>query len=389
MRALCWNGVNDLAVETVDDPRITNPHDVIVQVRLTTTCGSDLHFINGYLPGMKEGDVFGHEFMGEVIETGSEVTQTSVGARVVVPSFIGCKSCWYCDRDLYSVCDTTNPNAELQQPVFGYPTGGIYGYTHPFGGYQGSHAEYIRVPFGDVNCFAVPEGITDEQALFLSDAVPTGLMGAEFCDISPGDTVAVWGSGGVGVMAAHSARLLGAERVIVIDRFPERLQLARNVVGAETIDYSRVDSVQEALREATGGRGPDSCIDAVGMEGHGTGVQQLYDRAKQLLRLETDRATSLRQAVLACRKGGVVSVLGVYGLTDKFPMGLITNKSLTLRSAQQHGQRYMPRMFDYVLQGDLDPSVLITHDMPLADAVRGYELFKEKKDGCVRAVFRP
>jgi threonine dehydrogenase-like Zn-dependent dehydrogenase len=284
---------------------------------------------------------------------------------------------------------TTNPNAELQQPVFGYPTGGIYGYTHPFGGYQGSHAEYIRVPFGDVNCFAVPEGITDEQALFLSDAVPTGLMGAEFCDISPGDTVAVWGSGGVGVMAAHSARLLGAERVIVIDRFPERLQLARNVVGAETIDYSRVDSVQEALREATGGRGPDSCIDAVGMEGHGTGIQQLYDRAKQLLRLETDRATSLRQAVLACRKGGVVSVLGVYGLTDKFPMGLITNKSLTLRSAQQHGQRYMPRMFDYVLQGDLDPSVLITHDMPLADAVRGYELFKEKKDGCVRAVFRP
>lgn len=389
MRALCWNGVNDLAVETVDDPRITNPHDVIVQVRLTTTCGSDLHFINGYLPGMKEGDVFGHEFMGEVIETGSEVTQTSVGARVVVPSFIGCKSCWYCDRDLYSVCDTTNPNAELQQPVFGYPTGGIYGYTHPFGGYQGSHAEYIRVPFGDVNCFAVPEGITDEQALFLSDAVPTGLMGAEFCDISPGDTVAVWGSGGVGVMAAHSARLLGAERVIVIDRFPERLQLARNVVGAETIDYSRVDSVQEALREATGGRGPDSCIDAVGMEGHGTGVQQLYDRAKQLLRLETDRATSLRQAVLACRKGGVVSVLGVYGLTDKFPMGLITNKSLTLRSAQQHGQRYMPRMFDYVLQGALDPSVLITHDMPLADAVRGYELFKEKRDGCVRAVFRP
>jgi threonine dehydrogenase-like Zn-dependent dehydrogenase len=389
MRALCWNGVNDLAVETVEDPRITNPHDVIVQVRLTTTCGSDLHFINGYLPGMKEGDVFGHEFMGEVIETGSEVTQTSVGARVVVPSFIGCKSCWYCDRDLYSVCDTTNPNAELQQPVFGYPTGGIYGYTNPFGGYQGSHAEYIRVPFGDVNCFAVPEGITDEQALFLSDAVPTGLMGAEFCDISPGDTVAVWGSGGVGVMAAHSARLLGAERVIVIDRFPERLQLARNVVGAETIDYSRVDSVQEALREATGGRGPDSCIDAVGMEGHGTGVQQLYDRAKQLLRLETDRATSLRQAVLACRKGGVVSVLGVYGLTDKFPMGLITNKSLTLRSAQQHGQRYMPRMFDYVLQGDLDPSVLITHDMPLADAVRGYELFKEKKDGCVRAVFRP
>jgi threonine dehydrogenase-like Zn-dependent dehydrogenase len=389
MRALCWNGVNDLAVETVDDPRILNPHDVIVQVRLTTTCGSDLHFIGGYLPGMREGDVFGHEFMGEVVDTGSEVTQTAVGDRVVVPSFIGCHSCWYCEHDLYSVCDTTNPNAPLQQPVFGYPTGGIYGYTHPFGGYQGSHAQYIRVPFGDVNCFIVPEGVTDEQALFLSDAVPTGLMGADFCDISAGDTIAVWGSGGVGLMAAHSARLLGAGRVIVIDRLPERLKLARTRIGAETIDYSRVDSVQEALRETTGGRGPDACIDAVGMEGHGTGLQQLYDKTKQLLRLETDRATPLREAILACRKGGVVSVLGVYGLTDKFPMGLITNKSLTLRSAQQHGQRYMPRMFDYVLQGDLDPSVLITHDLPLEDAVRGYELFKEKKDGCVRAVFRP
>ncbi|WP_280398654.1 zinc-dependent alcohol dehydrogenase [Nocardia carnea] len=389
MRALCWNGVNDLAVETVPDPVPVNPHDVIVRVGLTTTCGSDLHFIDGYLPGMREGDVFGHEFMGEVVETGPEVTATKVGARVVVPSFIGCGSCHYCERDLYSVCDTTNPNAALQQPVFGYPTGGIYGYTHPFGGYQGSHATYIRVPFGDVNCFTIPEGITDEQALFCSDAVPTGLMGADFCDISPGDTVAVWGSGGVGLMAAHTARLLGADRVVVIDRIPERLDLARERFDAVTIDYTKVDSVPEVLRELTGGRGPDACIDAVGMEGHGTGLQQAYDRVKQLLRLETDRATSLREAVLACGKGGVVAVLGIYGLTDKFPMGVITNKSLTLRTAQQHGQRYMPRMFDYIQQGDLDPSYLITHDLPLEDAVRGYELFKTKEQGCIRAVFRP
>ncbi|WP_280425168.1 zinc-dependent alcohol dehydrogenase [Nocardia carnea] len=389
MRALCWNGVDDLAIESVPDPVLVNPHDVIVQVGLTTTCGSDLHFIDGYLPGMRAGDVFGHEFMGEVVEAGREVTATKVGARVVVPSFIGCGSCRYCERDLYSVCDTTNPNAALQQPVLGYPTGGIYGYTHPFGGYQGSHAQYIRVPFGDVNCFTVPDGVTDEQALFCSDAVPTGLMGADFCDIAPGDTVAVWGSGGVGLMAAHSARLLGADRVVVIDRFPERLALAQERFDAVTIDYTQTDSVQETLRELTGGRGPDACIDAVGMEAHGTGLQQAYDRVKQLLRLETDRATPLREAILACGKGGVVSVLGIYGLTDKFPMGVLTNKSLTIRTAQQHGQRYMPRMFDYIQQGDLDPSYLITHDMPLEDAVRGYELFKTKEQGCIRAVFRP
>ncbi|MBF6435403.1 zinc-dependent alcohol dehydrogenase [Nocardia cyriacigeorgica] len=389
MRALCWNGVNDLAVETVPDPVLVNPHDVIVRVRLSTTCGSDLHFIDGYLPGMRAGDVIGHEFMGEVVETGPEVTSAKAGDRVVVPSFIGCGACWYCGNGLYSACDTTNPNAALQQPLLGYPSGGIYGYTHPFGGYQGSHAEYIRVPFGDVNCFTIPDGVTDEQALFCSDAVPTGLMGADFCDISPGDTVAVWGSGGVGLMAAHTARLLGAERVIVIDRFPNRLELARSRAGAETIDYTTVDSVAEALRETTGGRGPDACIDAVGMEGHGTGLQQLYDKAKQLLRLETDRATSLRQAIVACRKAGVVSVLGVYGLTDKFPMGVITNKGLTIRSAQQRGQAYMPRMFDYIEPGDLDPSYLITHDLPLNEAVRGYDLFKNSKQECVRAVFRP
>lgn len=388
MRALCWNGVNDLAVETVDDPSILNPHDVIVRVRLTTTCGSDLHFIDGYLPGMREGDVFGHEFMGEIVDTGAEVAGRQVGERVVVPSFIACDRCWYCEHELYSCCDTTNPNAELQQPLLGYPSGGIYGYTHPFGGYAGSHAEYIRVPFGDANCFPIPEGVSDEQALFLSDAAPTGFMGADFCDVSAGDTVAVFGSGGVGLMAAKSALLLGAERAIVIDRIPERLSLARDGYGLETIDYTEVESVHETLREITGGRGPDACIDAVGMEGHGTGVQ-LYDKAKQLLHLETDRASALRQAILACRKGGVVSVLGVYGVTDKFPMGVVTNKALTIKSAQQHGQRYMARLFDYVQQGDLDPAKLITHDLPLEQGVQAYDMFKNKDDGCIRVALRP
>lgn len=389
MRALCWTGINELSVETVDDPVLVNPHDAIVKVAITTTCGSDLHFLGGYLPGMRAGDVIGHEFMGEVVETGAEVTQIEVGARVVVPSFIACGRCWYCDHELYSLCDTTNPNAEMQVPLFGYSTGGIYGYTHPFGGYQGSHAEYVRVPFADRNCFRVPDAVTDEQALFVSDAIPTGFMGADFCDIQSGDTVAVWGSGGVGLMAAASARLLGAGRIIVIDRLPERLTLAQAKVGAETIDYTTVDSVVDTVREMTGGRGPDAVIDAVGMEGHGTGLQYVYDRIKQTMRLETDRATSLREAILACRKGGTVSVLGVYILTDKFPMGAVMNKGLTIRSAQQHGQRYVPRLLDYIGRGDLDSTYLITHDMPLENSPRGYELFKEKKDNCVRAVFRP
>ncbi|GAB3248317.1 zinc-dependent alcohol dehydrogenase [Kineococcus gypseus] len=389
MRALVWNGVNDLAVETVRDPGILNPHDVVLDVTLTVTCGSDLHFIDGYLPGMRRGDVFGHEFMGVVAEVGPEVKRVRVGDRVVVPSFIGCGECFYCTRDMWALCDTTNPNAALQQPALGYPSGGIYGYTHPFGGYAGSHAEFVRVPFGDVNCFAVPEGVSDVQALFTSDAAPTGFTGADFCDIAPGDVVAVFGAGAVGLMAAAGAKLMGAERVIVVDRLPERLELARTRVGAETLDYSEVDSVQEALRESTGGRGPDAVIEAVGMEGHGTGVQEVYDRAKQALRLETDRATPLREAILACRKGGVVAVLGVYGLTDKFPMGVALNKGLTIRASQQHGQRYVPRLLQHIADGELDTGFLATHEMPLEDAVRGYEMFKHKQDGCLRSVFRP
>jgi len=389
MRALCWNGVNDLSVETVPDAGIVNPRDVVLRVGLTTTCGSDLHFIDGYLPGMAPGDVFGHEFMGEVVEVGPEVSRVRVGDRVVVPSFIACGACWYCDRQMFSLCDTTNPHAAMQQPVLGYPSGGIYGYTQPFGGYAGSHAEYVRVPFGDVNCFDVPEGVSDVQALFTSDAAPTGFMGADFCDITPGDTVAVFGAGAVGLMAAASARLLGAGRVVVVDRLPERLELARTRVGAETVDYSEVDSVQETLRELTGGRGPDSVIEAVGMEGHGTGVQQVVDRTKQALRLETDRATPLREAALAVRKGGVLAVLGVYGLTDSFPMGVILNKGVTIRAAQQHGQRYVPRLLQHVASGELDTGFLASHHMSLEDSVEGYRIFKEKEDGCLRAVFTP
>jgi threonine dehydrogenase-like Zn-dependent dehydrogenase len=388
MRALIWNGVNDLRVETVPDPQVVNPHDAVLRVRLTTTCGSDLHFIDGYIPTMREGDVIGHEFMGEVVEVGSEVRSIRPGDRVVVPSFISCGRCEYCASELFSLCDNTNPNGELQQEVLGYPTAGIYGYTHAFGGYAGSHAEYIRVPHADTDCFVVPDGVTDEQALFCSDAVPTGYMGADFCDIRAGDTVAVWGSGGVGLMAQISARLMGAERVIAIDRFPERLALSGEHAAAETLDYTEVDVV-DTLREMTGGRGPDHVIDAVGMEAHGSGADYAYDRVKQALHLSTDRAQALRQAALACRKGGTLSVLGVYGVVDKFPMGVIMNKGMTMRSAQQHGQRYVPRLLEHAQRGELDPSFLVTHRMSLEEAPRGYELFKHKREGCVRAVFTP
>jgi threonine dehydrogenase-like Zn-dependent dehydrogenase len=389
MRALCWMGVNDLQVQTVPDPAIVNPHDAILKVRLTTTCGSDLHLLGGYVPTMREGDVIGHEYMGEVVEVGPQADGLRVGDRVLVPSFLGCGRCWYCEHDLWSLCDNTHPKPELLEPVLGYPTGGIPGYSHAFGGYAGSHAQFIRVPHAAVNCFAVPDGVTDEQALFLSDAVPTGYMGADFCNIHQGDTVAVWGCGGVGLMAQRSALLMGAERVIAIDRLPERLALARERVGAETIDYSSTDSVMEELRERTGGRGPDACIEAVGMEAHGTGPLYAYDRVKQALHLQTDRGSALREAAYACRKGGTLSIVGVYGLVDKFPLGVIMNKGITVRSAQQHGQRYVPRMLEHVQRGELDPSFLATHRMPLEEAPRGYELFKEKQDGCVRAVFEP
>ena len=388
MRALCWNGVNDLRVETVPDPTIVSPRDVILKVTMSTTCGSDLHLIDGYIPTMRAGDIMGHEFMGEIVEVGAAVKKVKKGQRVVVPSFICCGNCFYCQHDMWSLCDNTNPNPEMQEPLLGYPTAGIYGYTHAFGGYAGSHAQFIRVPHADVDCFPVPDGITDEQAVFLSDAGPTGFMGADMCGIQPGDTVAVWGAGGVGLMAMRGAYLMGAERVIAIDRLPERLQMAREHAKAEVLDYTKVD-VFDALKELTGGRGPDRCIEAVGMEAHGPGLEYAYDRVKQALFLETDRGEALRQAILCCRKGGTVSVLGVFGLMDKFPMGLIMNKGLTLRSAQQHGQKYVPRLLDHVAKGELDPSYLITQRFSLQEAPRGYEMFKKKEEGCVRVVFIP
>jgi threonine dehydrogenase-like Zn-dependent dehydrogenase len=389
MRALCWEGIGDLRVQTVSDPEVLNPRDAILRVTMSSTCGSDLHIINGYIPSMKAGDIIGHEFMGIVEEVGPEVKSVQRGDRVVVPSFIVCNQCWYCAQGLHSLCENTNPSWDLQEPVIGYSNAGIYGYTHAFGGYAGAHAEYVRVPFADNDCFLAPADLADEQVLFLSDAAPTGYMGAEFCDIQPGQTVAVWGCGAVGLMAQYFAYHFGAERVIAIDRFPERLRMAHDEVGAEVIDYTAVDSVVDTLKEMTGGRGPDACIDAVGMEGHGTGLQYAYDRTMQALRMHSDRGDALRQAVMACRKGGILSILGVYGVMDKFPIGLIINKGLTVRTGQQHGQRYLPRLLELVAEGDFNPSFLATHRFSLEDSPRGYEMFEKKEDGCVRAVFVP
>jgi threonine dehydrogenase-like Zn-dependent dehydrogenase len=389
VKALCYQGVGRLEVETVPDPGLLGPHDAIVRVTMSSVCGSDLHLLNGYVPTMRQGDIIGHEFVGEVVEVASEVRKIRPGDRVVVGSIIGCGHCHYCQNELWSLCDNTNPKPELVEKLYGYATAGIFGYSHAFGGFAGSHATYVRVPLADANAFVVPDGLPDDKVVFASDALPTGYMGADLCGIRPGDVVAVWGCGGVGQMAIRSAFLLGAERVIAIDRIPERLAMAEERGGAEVLDYERVD-VREALREMTGGRGPDACIDAVGMEAHGTGIDAAYDRVKQAVRLETDRPTALRQAILACRKGGTVSIMGVYGgFVDKFPMGAAMNKGLTLRMGQQHGQKYIPRLLEHIRRGELDPSFLITHRASLAEGQSSYETFKEKRDGCVRVVFTP
>ena len=389
MRALVWNGVNDLRVEQVDEPRLLNAHDAIVKVSLTTSCGSDLHLLGGYVPTMRSGDVLGHEFVGEVVEVGSAVRRHAVGDRVVVNSFIACGRCWYCRQEQYSLCDNGNPNAGIAEGLWGQSPGGCFGYSHAVGGWAGSHAEYIRVPYADVGAFTVPESVSDERALFASDAAPTGWMGADLGGVGPGSTVAVWGAGGVGQMAARASLLLGAERVVVIDRLPERLAQVRDVIGAETMDYTQVEVLPE-LRELTGGRGPDVCIEAVGMEAHRDRPDFGYDMVKQQLRLQTDRPTAVREAVTAARKGGNVFVLGVFGgVVDKFPLGALMNKGLTMRGAQMHGQRYTPMLLERMAAGELTTEHLATHVMPLDEAPRGYEMFKEKEDGCVRAVFRP
>ena len=389
MKALCWTGVNKLEVETVDDPSILNDQDVIVKVTLSTSCGSDLHLLGGYVPTMRAGDVLGHEFIGEIVEKGRGVTRHRIGDRVVVSSFISCGRCWYCRNELYSLCDNGNPNPGIPEALWGQSPGGCYGYSHALGGFAGSHAEYIRVPFADIGAFTVPDGVSDERALFASDAVPTGWMGADLGGVGPGSTVAVWGAGGVGQMAARASLLLGAERVIVIDRFAERLAQVRDHIGAETFDYTD-GSVLPELRELTGGRGPDVCIEAVGMEAHRNRIDGVYDQVKQQLRLQTDRPTAVREAIMAAKKGGSVFVLGVFGgVVDKFPLGAVMNKGLTLRSAQQHGQRYIPMLLERMADGSLTTEHLATHVMPLTDAPRGYDMFKNKTDGCVRAVFRP
>ncbi len=389
MKAVCWHGTNDVRVETVPDPKIINTRDAIVKVTSTTICGSDLHLYNGYIPTMEPGDILGHEFMGEIVETGSEVKKLQLGDRVVVSSMVGCGHCFFCEQQMWSLCDNSNPNAGMQEKLFGFGTSGIYGYSHLFGGYAGSDAEYIRVPFADYGAFKVPKDIPDEKLLPISDAFPTGYMGADLCGIQPGDIVAVWGCGPVGQFAMRSAYLLGAERVIGIDRISYRLQVAKDFAKAETINYEEVDT-GEALKEMTGGRGPDACIDAVGMESHGIGPEEFYDKAKQAVRLETDRPHVLRQMILACRKGGTLSVMGVYaGFVDKIPMGAFMNKGLRLKTGQMHGQKYIPQLVEHVLKGEVDPSAVFSHHLPLAEAPQGFELFNHKKDNCVKVLLKP
>ncbi|MDW5327924.1 zinc-dependent alcohol dehydrogenase [Plantactinospora sp. KLBMP9567] len=389
MKALCWEGVGKLGVQEVPDPAIQGPRDAIVRVRASSVCGSDLHLINGYLPAMREGDILGHEFMGEVVEVGPAVRELAVGDRVVVGSVLACGGCWYCRIGQYSLCDNSNPQPDFTEKLWGHAPAGIIGYSHAAGGFAGSHAEYVRVPFADVGAFKIPDGVPDDAAVFASDAMPTGWMAADFCQLTGGEVVAVWGAGGVGQMAARSAQLLGAERVIVIDRLPDRLSVAADRLSVETVDYGRVD-VLEALREMTGGRGPDACIEAVGMEAHDTGPGYAYDRVKQAVRLQTDRPTAVRQAIMACRKGGTVSIVGVFaGYVDKFPLGAAMNKALVLRMGQMHAQRYIPMLLRRLTDGEIDPGYLATHPLPLTDGVRGYQIFEKKQDGCLRSVLHP
>jgi threonine dehydrogenase-like Zn-dependent dehydrogenase len=390
MKATCWMGRNTVEVENVPDPKILNGRDAIVRITSTAICGSDLHLVDGYVPTMKRGDIMGHEFMGEVVEKGPDVKNLEVGDRVVVPFPISCGSCWSCRHGLFSLCENSNPNARLAEKMFGFPTAGIFGYSHLTGGFAGGQAEYARVPFADVGPIKVDNGLPDEAVLFLSDVLPTGYMGAEFCDISGGEVIAVWGAGPVGQFAAASAKLLGAERVILIDRFDYRMRIAQENLDVETLDYEELDSVPEALKELTGGRGPDACIDAVGMEAHFHGPSYAYDRVKQALRQETDRAFALREAIMSCRNGGIVSVIGVYGgLVDKFPMGAVMNRGLTIKSGQCHVHRYLQPLLERIENGDIDPRFIVTHQIPLGEAPRGYELFKNKKDDCLKVVLKP
>lgn len=390
MKANCWFGKHDVRIEEVGDPKILNRRDAVVKITKTAICGSDLHLYNGMIPTMESGDILGHEFMGEIVECGPEVKKLKTGDRVVVAFPISCGNCFFCQKELFSLCENSNPNAAIARKLFGHSPAGIFGYSHMLGGFAGGQAEYARVPFADVGTIKIPDGIPDDKALFLSDIFPTGYMAAENCDIEDGDTVAVWGCGPVGQFAIASASLLGAERIIGIDRFPERLRMASDKAGAtDTINYEQTD-VYETLMEMTGGIGPDACIDAVGMEAHASGLLGAYDRAKQAMMLESDRPYVFRQAIMACRKGGTVSVPGVYGgFDDKIPLGALMNKGLTLKTGQTHVQRYFQPLLERIQNDEIDPSFVITHRLPLADATDGFEMFLNKQEDCIKVVLTP
>jgi threonine dehydrogenase-like Zn-dependent dehydrogenase len=391
MRANTWQGKQKVEVVDVPEPKILNSRDAIVKITSTAICGSDLHLYNGYIPTVKKGDVLGHEFMGEVVELGPGVGNLSVGDRVVVPFTVSCGACAACRREQFSVCENSNPNAPVAEKLLGHSPAGLFGYSHMLGGFPGGQAEYARVPFADVGPFKVEDdSLTDEQVLFLSDIFPTAFMGAEFCDISPGDVIAVWGAGPVGMLAAASAQLLGAEKVIVIDRFDDRLRLVAEKAGAETIDYEEVD-VAEELRWRTAGRGPDAVIDAVGLEADNANpALAVYDKVKQTAKLETERPHALREAIINVRNGGIVSVIGAYGgLIDKFPMGAVLNRSLTLKGAQCHVQRYMRPLYERIVSGEIDPSFVISHVLPLEQAAHGFDIFINKADHCTKVVLKP
>lgn len=393
MKAVCWHGKEDVRVDSVPDPEIVHEGDAIVKVTATAICGSDLHLYDGYVPGMLAGDVLGHEFMGEVVEVGSSVKNLQRGDRVVVPFALACGNCFFCHRELWSLCDNSNPNAAMAEKLWGYSPAGLFGYSHLLGGYAGGQAEYVRVPYADVGPIKVPESLNDEQVLFLTDIFPTGYQAAENCHIEPGDTIAVWGCGPVGQFALASARMLGAERLIAIDDVPERLELATEQSDAEPVRPREVGNtlqMVEMLRDMTRGRGPDACIDAVGMEAHGMGLEGWYDTVKQSMRLETEHPIALRQAIMACRKGGTVSIPGVYGgFGDKIPLGSMMNKALTLKTGQTHIHHYLKPLLKHIENGDLDPRFVITHRLRLDDAPDAYRMFRDKQEGCIKVVLRP
>lgn len=390
MKANCWYGRRDVRVTEVQDPKILNPRDAIVRITSTAICGSDLHLYDGYVPTMEKGDIIGHEFMGEVVEVGKSVKNLKAGDRVVVPFPIACGNCFFCKRDLWSLCENSNPNAAAAEKMWGHSPCGIFGYSHLTGGYAGGQAEYARVPFADVGPMKIENGLPDEKVLFLTDIFPTAYMAAEQANITPGDTVAIWGCGPVGLLTIKCAFLLGAERVIAIDRVPERLRLAKEKANAEVLDFSRVENIVDELKELTGGRGPDSCIDAVGMEAEGHGVIALYDRMKAAAMQQTDRPTAIRQALMAVRNGGTVSMPGVYGgFVDKFPLGSVMNRSITIRTGQTHVHRYLRPLLQRIEKGEIDPSFIITHELKLSEAPKAYDMFVKKQDNCIKVVLKP